>query len=41
MTEKKQDLQQISHEMMGVEHGFLVVESELKDISERLLQKSG
>ena len=27
MTEKKQDLQQISHEMMGMEHGFLVFTS--------------
>lgn len=41
MTEKKQDLEQISHEMMGMEHRFVVVESELKDISEYLLQKSG
>lgn len=41
MTEKEQDLEQIGHEMMGMEHRFVVVESELKDISEYLLQKSG
>lgn len=33
MTEKKQDLEQISHETMGMENGFVVVELELQDIS--------
>lgn len=30
---KKQDLEQISHEMMGMAHGFVVGESELENIS--------
>lgn len=29
----------MSHETMGVEHGLVVEESELEDISESLLQK--
>lgn len=38
--EKKQDLEQISHEMMGVKLGFVVEESE-QDISERCGRNRG
>lgn len=39
MTEKKQYLQQISHEIMGAEHGFAMEKTELENIFGFLLHK--